>query len=113
MNKEKEYYKEIEKVFESALRKASIEPTDGYFHELRSEFKKRNYDIQDITFIKFVLKNDRGDLEKTLVETPENAIDYKNETEQIKGTVRLFIQSLEHLINYYYNIAITKHFSSR
>ncbi len=112
MNKETKCYEEIEKVFESALRKASIEPIDIYLHEFRGEFEKRKYDIQDITFIQFILKNDRSELEKIFVENSEKEACYKDETEKIKGTVRLFLQSLEHFINYYYNIVVTKHFSS-
>ena len=71
--------------------------------------------------IEAILREDKKDLVESLVDTLEERTSklegdqldkFLNSEEIKKEAINVFITSLEHLINYYYNNVIGKHFSS-
>jgi len=90
--------------------------------ELRAELVKRKYDLQDEGFIEVILRDDQKDLKESfagalsallgrLASDTEREEFLKND-EIKKEAIRIFIASLEHMINYYHTSMIGRHFSS-
>ncbi len=90
--------------------------------ELRRAIEGRKYDLQDVALIEAILKQDSRDLLESFTEAYGQVLKgFENEsgnTEYPDGggleteAIRIYIASLEHLINYYHTSLIGKHFSS-
>ncbi len=79
---------------------------------LRYTLEAKKYDLQDEALIEAILREDKQELIDSLKESIENG-NLDIESEYIKKeAINFFIASLEHLIDYYYNNVIGKHFSS-
>jgi hypothetical protein len=89
---------------------------------LREDLIAKKYDLQDEGLIEAVLREDEKDLIESFVESFEKNLSLLNEDISMsellkrddikKEAISIYIASLEHLINYYYNNVIGKHFSS-
>jgi len=90
--------------------------------ELRRALESRKYDLQDEALIEVILKQDSRDLVESFTEAYGAALNrFENESGNteypdgdgaVKEAIRIYIASLEHLINYYHTSLIGKHFSS-
>lgn len=102
-------------VLDSALKRAGIPHRSSYKNELSKKLQSNKLDLQDITLVEIMLKEDRDEFENEIVALLKGSQLNEQESiteECIEETVILFIQSLEHSIDYYYNTIISKHFSS-
>ncbi len=90
--------------------------------ELRRAIEGRKYDLQDRALIEAILGQDSRDLIDSFTEA-YTAVLKRFENESVnavrpagdgpeKEAIRIYIASLEHLINYYHTSLIGKHFSS-
>ncbi|MCZ6639594.1 MAG: hypothetical protein V3R67_01225 [Thermodesulfobacteriota bacterium] len=89
---------------------------------LRASIVAKKYDLQDEGLIEAVLREDKKDLIESFEESFEKTLEDLDEDVAIsellkrddikKEAIKIFITSLEHLIDYYYNNIIGKHFSS-
>jgi len=89
---------------------------------LRRGIESRKYDLQDGALIETILKQDSRDLVESFTQAFESVLsgfdgeDARNEFLDGDGAgkeaIRIYIASLEHLINYYHTSLIGKHFSS-
>ena len=76
---------------------------------LRENLEAKKYDLQDEGLIEAILREEKDEL----VEPLQQSLNNLDNSEDIKKeAINIFIASLEHLINYYYNNVIGKHFSS-
>lgn len=105
-----------------------FEKASGRYHELRTPKAKealrkaieaQKYDLQDEGLIEAIVRDE----EKEFIESYQEALEieiggidevskFLSSKDGIDTAVRVFIKSLEHLINYYYNSLIGRHFSS-
>lgn len=91
--------------------------TDGAGEELRRALESRKYDLQDEAMIEAILKQDSRDLLDSFTEAYASQMggtgsgDVDGE-EALKEAIRIYIASIEHMINYYHTSLIGKHFSS-
>lgn len=113
------YLNELIDMFTSVLEKTVINDSTSYTDKLRSELKKKTYDTQDISLMEILIKEDREEFENNFLKSLESSVfgrndldNYLDSDECIEETVNLYLQSLEHSIDYYYNSIIAKHFSS-
>lgn len=106
------YVDELVEVFEKAV--SSIPQLSGgdVLISLKASIEEKKYDLQDQGLIEAILREDRHELVQSLMEGLEEVDFSKNGDEIKKEAIEIFIASLEHLINYYYNNVIGKHFSS-
>lgn len=96
--------------------------TERVTEELRRAIEGRKYDLQDVALIEAILKQDSRDVVESFTEAYGQVLKgFENEsgnTEYPDGVgpeteaIRIYIASLEHLINYYHTSLIGKHFSS-
>ena len=100
----------------------------GRYHELRNPRTKealrdalllKKYDLQDEGLIEAIIKDEEDELVDSFQQTLEIQIGGNDEPSKYlkskEGTdeaVDIFIKSLEHLMNLYYNSLIGRHFSS-
>ncbi len=103
------YIDELIEVFE-----ATVIDIPGLNHievsiELRETIVAKKYDLQDEGLIEAILREDKRELIDSL---KEGLAEIGNSDDIKKEAINHFIASLEHLINYYYNNVIGKHFSS-
>ena len=85
--------------------------------ELRRALEGRKYDLQDEALIEAILKQDSLDLIDSFKEAYASHLDGTESGESdleeaLKEAIRIYIASLEHMINYYHTSLIGKHFSS-
>ena len=116
------YIDELIVVFEKALSDFPELNNSEVIHLLKEGLEAKNYDLQDEGLIEAILREDKDDLVESFVESFEKQLQVLDENisraellnrEDIKKeAINIFITSLEHLINYYYNNVIGKHFSS-
>lgn len=113
------YLNQLTEIFNRAIEKTELSQGELYNNRLRQEIEKRNYDTQDISLMEIMIKEEHEEFEKSFAELIENTVlnridrqEYIDSDECIKETVNLFIQSLEHSIDYYYNSIIARYFSS-
>lgn len=113
------YLQELVNIFTSVIEKTVIKDSTPYADKLRSELKKKKYDTQDISLMEILINEDREEFENNYLENLESSVisrndlnDYLDSDECIEETVNLYLQSLEHSIDYYYNTIIAKHFTS-
>ena len=102
------YIDDLVEVFESAVSDVPELNNSETIALLRQSIEAKKYDLQDEGLIEAILREDKDELVDSLKQELDNI-----ETEDIKKeAINIFIASLEHLINYYYNNVIGKHFSS-
>jgi len=105
-----------------------FDKASGRYHELRSPRLKdalrkaleiKKYDLQDEGLIEAIIKDEEQELVDSFQQTLEIYIGgndevskYLSSPDGIDEAVDIFIKSLEHLMNFYYNSLIGKHFSS-
>jgi len=105
-----------------------FEKASGRYHELRSPLaqealrkaiESKKYDLQDEGLIEAIIKDEEHELVDSFQQTLEIQLGgndevskYLSSKEGIDEAVDIFIKSLEHLVNFYYNSLIGKHFSS-
>ncbi|MCA9810395.1 MAG: hypothetical protein KC473_08655 [Candidatus Dadabacteria bacterium] len=116
------YIDELVQVFEGTIEEIPGLGSPTLPDELRTEIIARKYDLQDEGFIEAILKQDRKDLAESFADAMKGIIaklPSDNEREEFlkndeikKEAIRIFIASLEHMINYYHTSMIGKHFSS-
>ena len=105
-----------------------FEKASGRHHELRSPRVKetlrkalevKKYDLQDEGLIEAIIRDEEEELVDSFRQTLEihiggrdEVLKYLSSKDGIDEAVDIFIKSLEHLMNFYYNSLIGKHFSS-
>ncbi|MGB2693159.1 MAG: hypothetical protein WBB48_11960 [Thermodesulfobacteriota bacterium] len=105
------YIDDLIEVFEKVVSESPELKADDVLDLLRIGIEAKKYDLQDQGLIEAILREDKKDLIDPLQEYIENTTLSVNEDIK-KEAIKIFIASLEHLINYYYNNVIGKHFSS-
>jgi hypothetical protein len=112
------YVDDLVKVFEEALSKYGVVGAGPLNDELKQGLQSRKYDLQDVAMIETIIKQDRDELLESFIEALDRDLGnsepegYLNTEEGKREAVRLYITSLEHMINFYYNSLVGKHFSS-
>jgi hypothetical protein len=115
------YIDDLIAVFEQSVPNYSKLNTSEVLDSLRDSIEAKKYDLQDQGLIEAILREDKKDLVEDLVDTLEERTSklegdqldkFLNSEDIKKEAIKIFIASLEHLINYYYNNVIGKHFSS-
>ncbi|MEQ9618758.1 MAG: hypothetical protein RIG61_06255 [Deltaproteobacteria bacterium] len=116
------YLEELVALFESASDCFPQLKNERTREELRLAIRGKKYDLQDKALIEAIIRDDseeitdsflsglekiRGNLDKD-----RNMDDYLKSTEGTREAINIYIASLEHLINFYYNNLVGKHFSS-
>ncbi len=116
------YIDELVQVFEGVLEQFPGLGSPALSGELRAALLARKYDLQDEGFIEVILRDDQKDLKESFAGAMNGmlgklASDAERE-EFLRGdkikkeAIRIFIASLEHMINYYHTSMIGRHFSS-
>ena len=115
------YIDELVSTFEAAVSDYTELDNQETFALLRASIAAKKYDLQDEGLIEAVLREDKKELVESLeqglhqmvlnLEVEERAT-YLKTDEAKKKAINIYIASLEHLINFYYNNVIGKHFSS-
>lgn len=116
------YIDELIGLFEGAAGAFPGLSSPALLDELRAELAARKYDLQDQALIEVILKDDAEDLTGSFTAAMAKTADKFGEGSQRqeflsgeeakKEAIRIFIASLEHLINFYHSSLIGKHFSS-
>lgn len=114
------YIEELIKIFETCLKenyKGCV--TTTLISSLSTAITNRKYDAQDQALIEIALKNDRETFVESVSETLKLILDKKadiavfiNSEKGQQEIINLFLKSLEHTIDFYYNSIISKQFSS-
>jgi len=106
------YIDDLSEVFKKAVSENPELNNDDVLDILRKDIEAQKYDLQDQGLIEAILREDKKDLVEPLEEwLKDKSTDLSSEDIK-KEAINIFIASLEHLINYYYNNVIGKHFSS-
>ena len=108
------------KLFEDATSGYGIPDLSGIKNDLRLGIDSRKYDLQDEAMIETILREDRDELLESITGAIDRLLDvqdidareYLSTEEGKREAVRAYITSLEHMINFYYNSLVGKHFSS-
>ncbi len=103
------YIDDLVEVFKNTVSDFPELNSSEMISSLRENLEAKKYDLQDEGLIEAILREDKDDL----IEPLQQSLNEANNSEDIKKeAINIFIASLEHLINYYYNNVIGKHFSS-
>lgn len=106
------YIEDLIEVFKEVVSEHPELNNDDVLGLLRTDINAKKYDLQDEGLIEAILREDKKDLIEPLEEWLKDiGSDFSSEDIK-KEAIKIFIASLEHLINYYYNNVIGKHFSS-
>ncbi len=116
------YIDDLLRIFDEAWAKYAEFGADGLSDDLRQDILAKKYDLQDEALIEAILKDDSGELIESFVATMDRLLDnlgsetsrdeFLSSEEGKREAIRIYIASLEHLINFYYNSLVGKHFSS-
>ncbi|MGI9534780.1 MAG: hypothetical protein ACR2NW_07500 [Thermodesulfobacteriota bacterium] len=114
------YIDELITVFESTLKENYPEPVNSELtSNLSMAISNKKYDVQDQALIETVLREDRdsfteefSDTLKTRLDLEKNLSAFINSEDGQTEIINLFLKSIEHIIDYYYNNIISKQFSS-
>lgn len=79
---------------------------------LKVSIEEKKYDLQDEGLIEAILREDKHELVDSLKQGLSDLNNSGHNQDIKKEAINIYIASLEHLINYYYNNVIGKHFSS-
>jgi hypothetical protein len=107
------YIEELLRVFDAAAAGFPVLQTERAREELRRAIEGKKYDLQDQALIEAIIRQDSRDLVESFAEAygPLSG-GLEDGDEDVKEAIRIYIASLEHLINYYHTSLIGKHFSS-
>ena len=116
------YEDELIVLFDTAATEFPSLKTERVKEELRRAIEGRKYDLQDGALIEVILKQDSGDLLESFTTAFASVLNGLSDENARAGffdgdgagkeAIRIYIASLEHLINYYHTSLIGKHFSS-
>lgn len=115
------YVDDLLGLFDTALESFPELKRESVRAELRRAIEDRKYDLQDESMIEAILKQDGPELLDSFVSAYGSILEGLGNDESksefldgdaVKEAIRIFIASLEHLINYYHTSLIGKHFSS-
>lgn len=93
--------------------------TDEFIKSLKVRIEKSKFDLQDQTIIERILKEDADSFSESLLEQlnkiiPDESDELYFSTDEGKNKViDLFIKSVEHSIDYFYNDVISQQFSGK
>lgn len=114
--------KELIELFDAAAEGFPALKSERVREELRQAIEGRKYDLQDTAIIEAILRQDSRDLIESFTEAYTAVLkrlenesgnpEYPAGDGPEKEAIRMYIASLEHLINYYHTSLIGKHFSS-
>lgn len=106
------YIEELIIIFEKAVEDYPELGKTEVLDTLKISIEDKKYDLQDEGLIEAILREDKHELIDSLRQGL-TGIDDSDDVQDIKKeAINIYIASLEHLINYYYNNVIGKHFSS-
>ncbi len=107
--------------FENALRAYPDLPIGSMKLLLKQSLERKKYDTQDEALIEAILNDREKQLEESYKEVLGNYLskekpqthpaDFLKGEEGQNKAVELFISTLDHLIDYFYNVLIAKHFA--
>ena len=114
------YIDDLIKFFESTVEEKYPELINSEFtSNLSIAITGKKYDIQDQALIETILNEDKESFMEDFVETlnqrlekEKNVSGFTNSEEGQKEIINLFLKSIEHMIDFYYNNIISKQFSS-
>ena len=114
------YIDELLEVFESAVKESYPELINSeLISNMSLHIKNKKFDIQDQTLIETFLKEDLDHFKESFYDnlnkhigSVEDSRAYLNSEEGHNNIILLYIKSIEHMIDYYYNSIISKQFSS-
>ena len=116
------YVEELLKLFDTAAVSFPGLGRESVRAELRRAIEDKKYDLQDEALIEGILKVDSRELVESFTSAFGSVLQgLDNDTVRaefldgdgaVKEAIRIYIASLEHLINYYHTSLIGKHFSS-
>ncbi len=102
-------------IFKTFLSDFPGDKPDSVFTDFEIAVKNKKYDIQDMTIIEAVLKEDRDSLKESFIEGFSNyeksagSADWN--AEKSAKAIEIFLASLDGLVNYYYSNTIAGQFS--
>ena len=113
------YIDDLLKLFDKASGRYHELRTPKVKEALRKAIEAQKYDLQDEGLIEAIVRDE----EKEFIESYQEALEleiggmdevskFLSSKDGIDAAVGVFIKSLDHLINYYYNSLIGRHFSS-
>ena len=103
------YIDDLVETFQKAVVDFPELNSEELLRSLRLGIEAKKYDLQDEGLIEAILREDKHEL----IDSLKQGLNDLQDTDDIKKeAINIFIASLEHLINYYYNNVIGKHFSS-
>lgn len=106
------YIDDLVQVFETTVADVPKLNDSETLHMLRENLESKKYDLQDEGLIEAILREDKQELIESMQQGFEDG-NINLESDDIKKeAINFFIASLEHLIDYYYNNVVGKHFSS-
>ena len=116
------YVEELLKLFDTAAVSFPGLGREGVRAELRRTIEDKKYDLQDEALIEGILKVDSRELVESFTSAFGSVLHgLDNDTVRaefldgdgaVKEAIRVYIASLEHLIDYYHTSLIGKHFTS-
>jgi len=108
------YVEELVKLFDSATESFPGLGGEIVRAELRRAIEDKKYDLQDEALIEGILKVDSRELAESFTSAFGSVLHgLDNDTDgAVKEAIRIYIASLEHLIDYYHTTLIGKHFTS-
>jgi hypothetical protein len=107
------YVEELIQLFDTAAAGFPALQSERAREELRRAIDGRKYDLQDEALIEAIVRQDSRDLVESFTEAYGSLSGgLQDGDEAVKEAIRIYIASLEHLINYYHTSLIGKHFSS-
>jgi hypothetical protein len=116
------YVEDLLRVFDTAAAGFPALQRERVRDELRRAIESKKYDLQDEALIEAIIRQDSRDLIESFAEAYDSVLkgfvsesarkEYLDGDEASKEAIRIYIASLEHLINYYHTSLIGKHFSS-
>lgn len=114
------YLEDLIKTFEELASANFTElNTDPFKESLEKAIINKEYDLQDQTLIEAIISKDKETFIESFEETLNLRLEQENSREEFlisdlgqSETIQIFIKSIEHMIDYYYNNVISKQFSS-
>ena len=116
------YIEELLALFDTAALGFPSLKAERVGEALKTALEARKYDLQDGALIEAIIKQDSRDLIESFTAafgSVLNGFDSEAARNEFLGgdgpekeAIRIYIASLEHLINYYHTSLIGKHFSS-
>ena len=114
------YIDELIKEFETTVEKSYPKLINSeLISNLSIAITNKKYDIQDQALIESILKEDKESFTESFSESLKSRLEREKEVSEFinsekgqKEIIDLFIKSLEHTIDFYYNNIISKQFSS-